>query len=301
MEKTRKKTLVTDDGQLMFFKTDWFDQGSWLREKEFIQQSLGQIHRYVGVARATQDEWMEWHGKMNWVIGDWILAGKAGGVKVRALRQHIKDVKNGGKGLSSGTLSNIMTVCKAIEPSRRRENLSFSMHLLVAKKRFSREEQDKLLGEASERVSTGVKYGSREFGKKVRSAEASKKRQEYKPPSENDTCSLPIYLTTAQWRLIHKIAGAKGFKYDTQAIAWMAEEYYKANEEQLKAEVAAYEVREVERRHLEAIEHAKQVQEWIERRKREDEAADKEFEHWEDMMAAQSENSISAKSSVAES
>ncbi|MGB9471173.1 MAG: hypothetical protein WBQ59_17630, partial [Candidatus Acidiferrum sp.] len=62
-----------------------------------------------------------------------------------------------------GTLNNIQTVCEAFEDtSRRRENLSFSHHLVVAKREFSLEQQERLLDHAE-----GYRTDRDALGKKI--------------------------------------------------------------------------------------------------------------------------------------
>src|SRR6266849_6006270 len=66
-----------------------------------------------------------------WGIGDWLIEGVAGGLKPKVLK---KDAMKATKDRWSwGTLSNFMTVSRSVEPSRRRETLDYSIHVLVAK------------------------------------------------------------------------------------------------------------------------------------------------------------------------
>jgi hypothetical protein len=80
--------------------------------------------------------------RLAWATGDWLLLGiKVSGTKPGRLRKDVK--KYLGWERSPGTLSNYMTVCKAIHFSRRRERLRFSHHLEVA--RFDEKNQERLL------------------------------------------------------------------------------------------------------------------------------------------------------------
>jgi hypothetical protein len=78
---------------------------------------------------------------MPWLIGDWIEYGESryGEKYAQALDA---------TGLDYSTLSNYAYVCRRIEPSRRREHLSFSVHAEVAS--LPPDEQDRWLDRAEQ-------------------------------------------------------------------------------------------------------------------------------------------------------
>jgi hypothetical protein len=103
------------------------------------------------------------NGAMNFWIGDWINQGEAkfGEKYAQAIEATEKDI---------GTLMNCSFVCKAIEISRRREKLSFSHHVEVAK--LSPKDQNKWLQIAeSENLSIRELRESIRSGKIVRIAD----------------------------------------------------------------------------------------------------------------------------------
>lgn len=78
------------------------------------------------------DEWSEIGRRLgvaansaSWLIGDWMALGERVYGSTYGEGQAIT-------GLASGTLMNLASVCRAVESSRRREDLSFSHHVAVA-------------------------------------------------------------------------------------------------------------------------------------------------------------------------
>src|SRR5438093_1122525 len=86
-----------------------------------------------------------------WEVGDWLTEGVRGGLKPRMLKREVRAIT--GK-YSWNTLNNFMTVSKNVEPSRRRETLDYSIHVLIAK--FSPADQDRLLDLAEKGDPYGV-------------------------------------------------------------------------------------------------------------------------------------------------
>lgn len=81
------------------------------------------------------------NGAMQWLIGDWLNFGEAKYGEKYA--QAINDL-----GLEYGTLRNIAWVAKTIEMSRRRDNVSWSIHQSVSG--LKPKEQDRILQQAEE-------------------------------------------------------------------------------------------------------------------------------------------------------
>ena len=84
--------------------------------------------------------------KLNWEIGDYLVRGRDEKFEEpeKTRRRIAKAFK-----MSKGTLSNLMTVCDVFrDRSRRRENLTFSHHVVVAKRKLTPEEQDRALDTA---------------------------------------------------------------------------------------------------------------------------------------------------------
>lgn len=74
-----------------------------------------EIGRHLGVAANSA----------SWLVGDWMALGERTYGSTYSEGQAIT-------GLASGTLANLASVCRAVESSRRRENLSFGHHATVA-------------------------------------------------------------------------------------------------------------------------------------------------------------------------
>ncbi len=95
---------------------------------------------------ATRDDWMNvgaallmMKNALQWLVGDWLLFGHTVyGVTYEEAAEQL--------GREIGTLYNWVSVCSAIDFSRRREKLSFSIHLEVAK--LPPEQQDYWLARA---------------------------------------------------------------------------------------------------------------------------------------------------------
>jgi hypothetical protein len=65
----------------------------------------------------------------NWGLGDWLIKGQDCG------RLHVKELKRYATMITAhpwSTLDNCMSICRRVPPSRRREGLSYSLHVLVA-------------------------------------------------------------------------------------------------------------------------------------------------------------------------
>ena len=105
---------------------DWKGFGLHLRR---VVEDLDKQGRDLG---ETGSGISEQRNVLAWAIGDWLLKGKEIGVKPTVLKKQVREALKGT--YPGGTLDNFKTVCKAFKDfSRRRENVSFSHHLEIAK------------------------------------------------------------------------------------------------------------------------------------------------------------------------
>ena len=116
---------------IMFYEDVWVAhlRGVW-----------GQLQA-IEEQRKTLDEKED---DVNWLLGDQLVEGVEAGGKSKKLKKHVLQVT--GRKLSDSRLNRLMTVSRAVEPCRRQQFLSWSMHAEVAK--FEPEVQEKLLEEA---------------------------------------------------------------------------------------------------------------------------------------------------------
>jgi hypothetical protein len=195
-----------------------------------------------------------------WKIGDWLVEGVEGGLKSRVLKRDALGITQGK--YSWGTLGNFMTVSSSIEPSRRRENLDYSMHQLVA--RFSVENQERLLDMATSgnpkvttRHGNPVPYTFRPFKDLIMGMqERGELPMTTRKPIEARFVVVNIKIPVAEHSFLKTLALAKQFhkkkpaNYDDgsgiyggrpgthlpdvgSVIWWMASQYYKEHKTEL--------------------------------------------------------------------
>jgi hypothetical protein len=180
----------------------------------------------------------EQRGMLAWAIGDWLLKGKEIGVKPPALRKQVRAALKGQ--YSTGTLSNFMTVSKAFKDfSRRRENVSYSHHLLIAK--F---DDIKIQDELFDRVEKG-KYSTRrltayiEDKQKVGLLPAGRQ----KPKSSSTVVSIrlqtSIYERFLEYADVMRLLKRPDLTPDPgKVLLWMAAQYYEKHKAEFKEMLA---------------------------------------------------------------
>jgi len=92
----------------------------------------------------ASDALWEWERGRPWCVGDWILYGER--LSYGQMYAQAMEVT----GLSYERLAHYVFVCKRFEFCRRKQNLTFAHHEVVAPLRFSDEEQDWWLGQAEQ-------------------------------------------------------------------------------------------------------------------------------------------------------
>ena len=104
----------------------------------------------------TKEEWekaghtiAEMDSRWQWYIGDWLLAGEAGGYVERGKHKEACALF----GIAYQTAKDTAYVCKSIERSRRRDLLTFTHHREVA----NRKDADELLDWCEEEWDRSVK------------------------------------------------------------------------------------------------------------------------------------------------
>lgn len=194
-------------------------------------------------AKALADK----QGSMNWFLGDWLLEGVDGGLKPKKLKRRVLEIT--GLKLSSGRLSNLMTVSRGIELSRRREDLPYSIHEAVAK--FDVDVQEKLLELAQdggeERWIEGrrhlVPFSVRGFRAEIRKMQESGKIPRTAKARPNDTQpvqNVSLRITLRDGDFLEKLARAQGKPSVADVIGWMLGQYFKEHKAALQAEIDEY-------------------------------------------------------------
>lgn len=189
-----------------------------------------------------------------WEIGDWLVEGVRGGLKPKLLKREVLAIT--GK-YSWNTLNNFLSVSKAIpaidpngEPSRRRETLDYSIHVLVAP--FSPKDQDRLLDLAEEGDPNGVhsdgtyqRYTVRNFKNLISDMqERGELPKASKPPREPKSATINVKIPISDYESLKKLAAAKGFRRRGarhvgyipdigKLILWMAGEYFTEHKAEL--------------------------------------------------------------------
>jgi hypothetical protein len=227
----------------------YFSEGAWL---EKLRYGWAEVKALDERAKAL----VEKQGSMNWVLGDCLLEGVDSGLKPGRLKKHVLEVT--GLKLSSGRLSNLMTVSRAIpiESSRRREDLPYSIHAEVAK--FEPDVQDKLLDLAEEgnrhkwiKVpkegwrQTWAPYSVREFraiitkkqdlGELPRVGKASAK-----PHAEPRYQTISLRMTLTNGNYLEDLAGATCASSVEAMILTLLRRCITEHKEEFQAEIAKY-------------------------------------------------------------
>jgi hypothetical protein len=179
---------------------------------------------------------------VRWALGDWYMKGRENKVKPAVIRKFIKLYfkckGKGGKGYNERTIGNFATTSKAFSFSRRREKLSYSCHIVVAK--FDDlKVQDQLLDLAEDRRNERGRQMS------VRDLKACIKRQAgYWPAQISDKPKrhtvVTIRMLTSVYDKLATWAEAKSFNRDpkngafrptpvpdvSRLIFWMANQFF---------------------------------------------------------------------------
>lgn len=247
--------LKTWDGQIVYFgavlpkdlnfKKQPKGLDKWKDYGRLLRQAKGEIDLVKG---KTDEEHAEKTGSLTeyeallaWALGDWLVEGVKGGLKPRVLKGHVREVL-GKKCPAWGTLSNYMTVSRAVDFSRRREDLPYSIHLEVAK--YTPEEQEEYLKKAQEDSQRrGQTVSVRDFKKMVDASQRLKMTMDGRAPAaaEQKPLLLKIGVSEGERNWLREIGRAKGLGYNAaSALRWMAGEYAKEHKELLKAELEAY-------------------------------------------------------------
>src|SRR6266446_5649490 len=147
------------------------DFATWKSYGHHVRQFINSVEEKASKHDENSELLSDYRSLMAWAIGDFLVAGVKGGLKPRVLKRHVREILGNRKSLAWGTISNYMVTCKAIEFSRRRESLSFSHHVEVAK--YPPEEQDRYLERAA-----AVRVSVREFKKMVHELQRQKMTME---------------------------------------------------------------------------------------------------------------------------
>jgi hypothetical protein len=239
------KILKTKDGQLMFFKTDWFDETAWIRFGRALRSNQAEIERERGRLAKQDVKLVERRDEERWQLGDWLLAGKDGGIKVRKLKEHARVVfGQSSKEVSFATLNNYMTVCKTIEPSRRREKVPFSMHVLVAKSRFTVKQQDELLDYAEETIKNEIKMhiglkgclAVRTFDAYIESKFPTPVRP-YEFRADEVVIDRKFVMKRKEVDFLDKVAKVNGQRSFIFAMRWMAFQYFSLHRDDFRTKI----------------------------------------------------------------
>jgi hypothetical protein len=250
-----KKALITEDGQQKFFETNWFDEQSWLREAEAIKVAQRQIDRDLRTVKRQEEYWADWQGKLNFAIGDWLLAGTEGGIKPRVLKKHVRMRFANDKRYAWGTLGNIKSVCKAVEPSRRRENLSYSMHVEVAP--LPKDRQDAVLEYASEEISRGRKFSVRDVKAQIKCGLGLTRAQQMEKLDlqaainpEDRKRVVTLSLRHKDIKLLEQFGEIKKLESHraSSVLLWMAQQYFAEHKSEVKPFVDALNAKRVSER-----------------------------------------------------
>lgn len=239
------------DTQPKFFEAPtYFSEDLWLEKGRLFWAEIKALDKQ---GKALEEK----QGSMNWVLGDWLLEGIENGVKPRKMKNHVLEVT--GLKLSSGRLSNLMTVSRAVEPSRRREDLPYSIHAEVAK--FDPETQEKLLQEAvdggeEDKVALArwikdksvhrrlVPYSVRGFRAYIKKAQDRGQIPRTGKPRANDkepihqTISVRVSLRDGVW--LENLARAKSVRSVSDMILTLAQRCVKEHREEFNAKIAEY-------------------------------------------------------------
>jgi hypothetical protein len=182
-----------------------------------------------------------------WEIGEWLIRGE---VRGRMAQKELQKEATKATGLPWGSLKNCKWIAGTFEKSRRRDELSYEHHAIVAA--FDEKTQDELLERA---VKGDPRKKSHEPWSTGELKKAIKRMREHgtlpklnkKPKLENTTgtdADQKVVIEGKVNRKIHdflrELAAARGVK-TPEALIWeMAIAYFRENKDKLQAEVDQY-------------------------------------------------------------
>jgi hypothetical protein len=226
------------DKQKKFFDAPiHFSESAWIEKGEYITKHTAFVE---GEHRTRQERLNDQLGALKWAVGDWLCEGADGGIKPKRLMNEAKRITR----YQKGTLKNCMVVSRAVESSRRRDDLPYSLHVEVAK--YSPEEQDEYLEMAADRrkwVNREPKPISvRDFKVAIRERQRQKMTPEERAAEEGKKplLWLKVGVTEENRARLREIAHVKGLHGNAaDAVLWMAFEYIKEHRAELKAAIEA--------------------------------------------------------------
>ncbi len=192
---------------------------------------------------------------VNWLLGDQLVEGVEAGGKSKKLKKHVLQVT--GRKLSDSRLNRLMTVSRAVEPCRRQQFLSWSMHAEVAK--FEPEVQEKLLEEARDGreekwmwdAETGrnrlfsVRYKVRGFREHIRHMQDLGQiprvgKANAKPDAEPKYQTISVRMSLANGNYLEDLAGATRADSVEDMILTLLRRCITENKDEFQAEIAKY-------------------------------------------------------------
>ncbi len=252
MALTQKKFF---DEPIYFSETAWLEKGAYIRKQ--------QAH-YDGEHRTRLERFNDVSGKLKWAVGDWLCEGVDGGIKPKKLKNEARRVT----GYQWGTLKNCMVVSRAVESSRRRDVLPYSLHVEVAK--YTPEQQEEYLvmaEEMSKRQSRLKPISVRDFRVAIKNMELNKMTLEERVAERQKKPVKPVILKIAvnpqTESYLNDIARVKKLRSAADALWWLAKEYVKEHKEPLLAEVTADKVARAAEQKKVDEERQKQNDEWL--------------------------------------
>ena len=144
--------------------------------------------------------------RLNWYTGDWVLS-----VREKWEQGTLEDICNR-FGLNYSTVANCSSVCRAVEFSRRRENLSFGHHAEVA----NRTDADELLDWAESN-----KASVQQLRAEKRCRDHAKRMEEFGDDVELPTGKYAVIYADPPWRYEHAISNTRKIENQYPTMNWM--------------------------------------------------------------------------------
>jgi hypothetical protein len=227
----------------------------WKGYSRHLRRVVDELDRQGRELKETGGGLNEQQVMLAWAIGDWLLKAKKIGVKPGILRKHVREALN--EKYAQGTLSNFMTVSKAFDFSRRRENVGFSHHLEIAKFHDIKIQEDLLnrveeSGMSVRRLKDYIK-DSQNYGYLPKTEDGPNKKA---PPPGCKLLKLWVpnsfYSNLQRWSIANFQSDGRRYQ-PAKMMAWLAHEYVKKHQPELDAMVAEYEVNQAEERKRDII------------------------------------------------